>query len=313
MTDRHIAVKQPKLHHNQSGFAIVEFAILLPVFMVLAFAVISFGYAYVVYEAEGRVVSAAAKAMDVAVPPSTNEASWSPISWTEAASFGGPLIPFTVPDPKTGPPPGASTICAQSYATLDEAQAALNSPKPCDKDTWDAKPPATGWTSGTPWYVVVQAKVMPSLPIPDLYSWMVKLPLTQTALASVNASTTSSASSGWVTADFNTSTWSGYLVGTTPDAFCQSNGYSRATGNCMIKTQGWGYSSLEAPAIAYGVLAVGSMATGTSPTQCLIGYNGTNFPRYPGNYGPELGSADNLPYYSGLGTTPPAVQILCIK
>jgi len=310
--------KHPKPLNSQSGTALVEFAILFPVFLILVFAVIGFGYIYVIYEAEGRSVSAIRNAMSSAIVPS-NPVGWPPITWAEAANFGQPLITFQTPNPKTGPAAGDSTICSTSYATLPEAQAALNS-KACDKDSWDASPP-TGWTSGKPWYVVVQARVMPALPIPDLYSWAVKLPLPQSTLVTIGAAA-STASSAWVSASISPQAQayganSFFLLGTTPDDFCKSNGYNVATGSCRIVGPNnitvYGARDL----VNYGTLqsfnsdlcnANNGQCTPTTATLCTItGYYNTD----PIGGGVSLYPSWSSPLAGGVSATG-SIQILCI-
>lgn len=153
------------LWQEQRGVLFIEMAILLPVFLLLAFAVISFGYVFFIYEYEGLIVGSAASAIQ---NNPTNPATTRSL----VASAGAPFISFT----------GANTICAQSFAQ----GATLPNPY-CTGNTWVTTPP-TGVTAGTPYQVAVVAVVTPQLPVPTPYTWLINKAITQKTIVTISGS-----------------------------------------------------------------------------------------------------------------------------
>ena len=115
---------------GESGTALIEFAVLLPVFLILVFAVIGFGYAYVIYEAEGRAVSSTGRAIqNDSYLNNTNSTYYTTepgVLQTDADNiFGAPLALF---NGTTG-----NSICAQAYA---QNAVPANPSNYCSGNTW---------------------------------------------------------------------------------------------------------------------------------------------------------------------------------
>ena len=155
---------------GQKGVAIIEFAFVLPILLILVFAIIDFGYGFVIYEAGGRVVSNVS-----ALITATPAASQSTITQASVNNIGAPLMTFN--------DGSGNTLCAQSYATLDQAKLLS-----CSGGTWvTTQPPST---SGT-YYVAIKAVYTPKVLAKDPWNYLSTIKFVQTAVATVGGSSTS--------------------------------------------------------------------------------------------------------------------------
>ena len=149
---------------QQSGVIAIEFALLVPVFFLLVFAIISFGYVFVIYEAEGRAVSSVASTIQV-YP--TNEA------WTKtfALESGGNLFSFAS---------SGNYICAKAIPNGGQVGGSY-----CNPGTWTTTAADAGVAAGTAYQVAIQAGVTPNLPLPSAFKWLIGKQLIQQAVVTV--------------------------------------------------------------------------------------------------------------------------------
>jgi len=133
-----------KLWHDTRGAGIIEAAIILPIFVLLMFGIIEYGYYLVRSEMLARSVSTVALAIqNDPGDPSTTQALANN-SGGGAISFGGT---------------SGNYICAKAYKNLPSSNSTL-----CASGDWKTQASDAGVSAGTIYYVGVQATV-PYLPL----------------------------------------------------------------------------------------------------------------------------------------------------
>jgi len=179
------------------GTNLIEFCILLPVFLLLMLGAIEFGWYFVKNESAARSVGIVALAIQSG--PSSGGLQTLANSSGTGYTYGQ----------------NGNYICAMSYATLAAAQTQL-----CTAGAWSVGLPA-GVSSGTPYYVAIKAYVAPS-PFTSFIPAINTLSITHSAViqtSMVNHGST------WVTVPNNPPL---------PDTLCQNNNYTRAAGPCTV-------------------------------------------------------------------------------
>jgi len=265
------------------GTAIVEFAILFPIFLLLISAAIEFGWYFITDETATRSVGIVSIAMQY--NPSD------PNLQTMANNSGSALIQYGQ---------NGNYICAKSYASYSDAQNHL-----CNSNDWNTGTPA-GVSSGTPYYIAVKANVAPS--VFSLFGGFI-YGLNRSAIVEAGASASSS-NSGWVAVPASYST-------STPDQLCQSNGYNNALGSCMDSSSQRGVIMTRGSASSYAwYCAVYSSAPNNAVAGTgMFGNNSDGCSGYCTSSGEDMGqcgatcAAFTNPTH--LQLTSPPTQIFC--
>jgi len=200
-----------RLKRTNSGVAVIEFAIILPILILIILGVIEFGIYFLKYQTASRAAAIVAGSIQANPSDATIQ--------TLALNSGMAFANFAV---------SPNYICATSYTTQAAASAGL-----CTSGQWKTTMP-TGGTAGTPYYVAVVAFIKQSAFTPGFTSLPdIKVP----AVFEVGA-TTGSGILAWVTLGVGTlfNNGSGDVLLTNfpsgPDQFCQSKGYTLAPGGC---------------------------------------------------------------------------------
>lgn len=127
---------------NHSGMAIIEFALMAPLFIGIIAAILEFGVYFVRYEAVQRAVSNAANAIINNPGDNTTQSN-------DAHAAGLGLVDFNGE---------GSFFCAQSYVTRAEADNAARAKVCPSTNSWSTGEP-NGYTKGNSYYVAVVASV----------------------------------------------------------------------------------------------------------------------------------------------------------
>jgi|SRR5579875_478242 Flp pilus assembly protein TadG len=136
----HVSGKMNILVHNH-GASAIEFAILLPVFVILSLGVIEFGMYFVKDEIANNAVSTVSQTLQ---RNPGYYASLTPAQLQQVEkSYGSGLIDFT----KAG-----NYLCVDSYATVSQAASA----PPCTGTYFNTANPNA---NGTPYYIAVRANL----------------------------------------------------------------------------------------------------------------------------------------------------------
>jgi len=277
------------LRKSDQGNAAIEFAVILPILLLIMAAVIEFGWYFLRADADNRALATASTAIMVS-PSSTSQAV--------ANTYGTALVSFG----RDG-----NYICAQAY------QQQANASAYCTSGTWNVTTCAdTGAPCTNPYYVAVKAYAA-SKSLTGLAS-MVSLSattVTQQNIVTVGASGGGAGGAGaaWVNVPTGPGMLGGGRANMSPSQWCQQQGYHAPTGGCILPVSG----SSGDPG-AGGSYAEGSLsAVGGGQMNGAGGSSAWNW-KWLCSISPAFVNADGNPYGMGVlgpNTYGPPSQINC--
>ena len=140
------ATVNPGGKKGQSGIAAVEFAIILPVLILMLLGVIEYGWYFYKAQIVQRTVSNLAMATQQNNGDYNGFADMQNTAW--ASGLG--VVNYTA---------SGNCVASRAFDTLDEAKAAAQSANPCSSGWWVGTPPDASYVPGNSFYATIGAYV----------------------------------------------------------------------------------------------------------------------------------------------------------